>query len=247
MTSDLINKKKIQYRFQRFEFKYYLSRRNIDAMYNILLNNHMVPDPFLSEKDYYMVSSLYFDSPTLKCYNEKISGIKHRAKLRLRTYDENFDYYENVFLEIKRKADAVIIKDRAKIDAGLYYKSLNGAFQEEDLGNKTIEEFFMRQRAYSMVPLVLVKYKRKPLVSKFDDNLRITFDYDLEAGQADSFSSHQTINPIFPAESVMEVKYNNSLPSWIHRIIQKYELSRQAVSKYCYGIDTIKQHHQLKF
>lgn len=243
--ANTLNKNKIQHRFQRFEFKYHIPVEKIDAMYGILLKNHMIRDPFLNEEDYYFVTSLYFDSPTLRCYNEKISGIKNRAKLRLRTYENDVENPQNIFLEIKRKMDAVIIKDRMEIDTDLYERSLIGDYRES--GNKTINEFFVRKRFSSMLPIVLVKYKRKPLVSKFDNNLRITFDYSLEAGQADSFSSHQTLNPIFPESAVIEVKYNNSLPVWIHKIIQQYELQRQSISKYCHGIDTIKKHYQLKF
>jgi len=253
MTTSLIDgkvdKKKIQYRFQRFEFKYFLNYRDIDAMYDVLLNNHMVPDPFLSgASDFYPVSSLYFDSPTLKCYNEKISGIKNRAKLRLRTYSQDLKNVDNVFLEIKKKMDSIVIKDRAKIDSDIYHNSLSGRLGDTaDLDNKVIKSFFMRQRVYSMEPVVLVRYKRKPLVSRFDNNLRITFDYDLEAGGANSFYDHKVLNSFFPNKAVMEIKYNNSLPSWLHKIIQRHELSRVAISKYCYGIDTMKKNNQLKF
>ncbi len=246
---DKIDKEKIQYCFQRFEFKYLFPKKEIDAMYDILLHNHLVRDPFLNDdRDYYTVSSLYFDNADFMCYNEKISGIKNRTKLRLRTYSDGKDL-DNIFLEIKRKSDAVVIKDRAKINKDLYFRCLsaNHKIDGEEMKNKTVREFVMRQRAYSMEPLVFVRYKRKPLVSRFDNNLRVTFDYDIEASGAKSFTDYNRFNAVNPGEAVMEIKFNNSLPDWLHRKIQKYELCRTAFSKYCFGIDTAKKNYQIKY
>lgn len=244
-----IDKEKIQYFFQRFEFKYLLPKKEIDATYDILLHNHLVRDPFLSNgQDYYTVSSLYLDSPDFMCYNEKISGIKNRTKLRLRTYSDGNDL-DNIFLEIKRKSDAVVIKDRAKINKELYFRCLNSSHRigGEEIKNKAIQEFIVRQRAYSMGPLIFVRYKRKPLVSRFDNNLRVTLDYDIEASGAKSFVDYDKFNAINPNGAVMEIKYNNSLPDWLHRIIQKYELNRQSFSKYCFGVDTARKNYQIKY
>lgn len=243
------NTNKIQYRFQRFEFKYLLPIREIDTMYDALLYNHLIRDQFLnSDKDYYYVSSLYFDSPSLICYNEKINGIKYRTKLRLRTYGEGSDL-GTFFLEIKRKADAVVIKERAKINQELYrgYLDANYGILDRKMENKIMQEFFMRQRAHSMKPLVFVRYKRKPLVSKFDNSLRVTLDYDMEAAGAESFTVHDRFYAIRPDMAVMEIKYNNILPDWLQRLIQKYEFSRTSFSKYCFGIDTARKNYQIKY
>ena len=240
--------KKILYHFQRFEFKYHIPERIADAIIADLLDNHMMRDPFAGDKkDYYMVTSLYFDSPTLKCYNEKISGIKYRSKLRLRAYDDNSDNPEKIFLEIKRKLDAIVIKDRAVLNNGYYKNILNG--ERPDIGekNETLEEFLLKQKMYSMEPVVLVKYKRKPLISKFDKNLRVTLDYNIEAGAARNFENHENMNPVFKNYAVLEIKYNNSLPAWLHKIIEKHNFDREPFSKYCRGIDTIRENHQLKY
>ena len=256
MVTDIINnissKKKVQNRFQRFEFKYYLPKREMGQMYGVLLKNHLVRDPFLEPgQDGYFVNSIYFDSPSLRCYNEKISGMKNRAKLRLRTYGENLDDPQTMFLEIKRKSDAIIVKDRAFLSADNYKRAINGevlSFEKNDSrDSKILEEFTVRQRSYSMMPLVLVRYKRNPLVSRFDNNLRVTFDYDLEAAGAESFTNRRALNSVFRDLVVMEIKYNNILPGWLHKVIQRHELRRVAVSKYCYGIDTIKKNNQLKY
>ena len=36
----------------------------------------------------------------------------------------------------------------------------------------------------------------------------------------------------------MEVKFSLSMPHWMQRIIRKYELRQQAISKYCHAVDT---------
>ena len=246
-----VDNQKIKNRFQRFEFKYFLPKREMGQMYSVLLRNHLVRDPFLElGQDGYSVNSIYFDSPTLRCYNEKISGMKNRAKLRLRTYGEQLDNPQTIFLEIKRKSDAIVVKDRTFLSIDNYRRAISGEvlhFEKNDRDSDILEEFTVRQRSYSMLPLVSVRYKRNPLVSRFDNNLRITFDYDIEAAGAGSFTDRKNFNPIFRDLAIMEIKYNNILPGWLHKVIQKHELNREAFSKYCYGIDTIKKNNQLKY
>ncbi len=42
---------------------------------------------------------------------------------------------------------------------------------------------------------------------------------------------------LFPSNFVLEVKYNRILPSWVPIIINKYNLNKEAVSKYANCVD----------
>jgi len=233
--------KEEKYFFQRFEWKYIITKHMADKLYNELLSFEMEIDPFAMDAsgNFYTVNSIYFDSPTLKCYHDKISGIKNRFKLRLRFYND-IKEDTSLFLEIKNKIDAIIIKERLKMNLdvlrsisfdNIYIDKKNILSDEQNIFKK----FSFLERRYSMRPVVGVKYKRKPLVGKFDKKIRITFDYDLS-----SYDPRMTNTLINIDECViMEVKYNNTMPSWVKMMIIKNNLNREAYSKYTHCLESI--------
>ncbi len=233
--------------FKRYEFKYHLNRFDANRLAFDLLKNNMVWDPFVENKEEkdYTVASLYFDSPAYKCYHEKISGLKNRYKLRLRIYDDFLKDGQAVFLEIKRKTDMVILKDRVVLtfekfnkifkEGGLDFSSL--IFSKRD--QEVLEEFFYKKLAFSMSPAVFVKYKRKPLVGAFNDRFRITFDSEIKSAEGIGWlGKRDNLLEVARGLTIMEVKFDNTLPRWFLKIIQKYELDRRPFSKYCSAVET---------
>jgi hypothetical protein len=205
--------------FQRFEFKYYLPKSKADKLIPALLP-HMNWDPYIlkTKKDFYEVNSLYFDSPDFGCYSDKEAGVRDRKKLRYRFYDEN----SPIFLEIKRKSDALVIKDRIDI------KDI------DDKENKQARELKWFKSRNNMSPKLFVRYKRKALVGKLDPRFRITFDYDIETQLSSSLKPNpKKWTKVYKNGVVLELKFNNILPGWFHKIIQKFNLDRIAYSKYC--------------
>jgi hypothetical protein len=83
----------------------------------------------------------------------------------------------------------------------------------------------------------LIDYQRRPYVSRFDPDFRLTFDSELQATQTDRLFPRNTDRSrrVVPGKTVMEVKFRHHLPSWFHRIIQGYELRRLSFSKICEG------------
>ena len=109
---------KTKLHFQRFEFKYQMPLDFVEGIIPELLK-YMDFDPFAQKfPDHgYTVASLYFDSVGLDCYYQKLAGVRTRKKLRIRFYPENGLTPETkVFLEIKRKYDAVVVKDRLALN-----------------------------------------------------------------------------------------------------------------------------------
>jgi len=64
----------------------------------------------------YSVTTLYFDTPLLEDYRDKMSGLKYRKKIRARVYGYDFGgESDDVWLEIKEKHDMNTGKKRDTI------------------------------------------------------------------------------------------------------------------------------------
>lgn len=232
---------KIKLHFRRFEFKYLMPSSLADQILPDLAG-HMVIDEFVGKSDHYIVNSLYFDSPERHCYYEKLDGIKNRSKYRLRSYGEEFNFDgQRTFFEIKRKCDAVVIKDRIVTNRALFaalgFKKLLKDYPEH---RDFIEELVYDFRVLRLQPIIFVQYKRKPYFSRYDKNFRITFDYDLQACKVNSIDSKPDFfSNVIPRLAVMEVKFNGVLPDWFSSILRAHNLSRRSFSKYCISLNLL--------
>ncbi len=240
----LNNNKNLEFKFRRFEFKYRLPLYLVNNIITDLMD-HMKWDSFVVDKPghSYQVNSLYFDSSGLSCYHEKIAGVKKRKKLRLRSYGQDLNPENKFFLEIKRKEDMTIVKDRLIIDYQDHFNFiknnspvyLNRALSPEE--KKVLEEFLWTEKYNCLTPKIMVIYKRRPLVSHVDKRFRITFDSDIKAYPADHFYLKKNGVDILSDQVVMELKYNNNIPGWFHDLIKKYQLIREPFSKYCLSLE----------
>ncbi len=233
--------------FQRFEFKYQLPREVADKI-RFFLKKKMLLDPYLqlTGQEYYWVTSLYFDSPNMKSFYEKIHGAKARRKFRVRAYADQFDSVQEYFLEIKRKYDMTVVKDRmvfgvddldAFVTARLDHKN-----EVAKVDKKVWEEYVRAHTLFGLQPMVQVRYKREPFIGKRDSKIRITFDYDIESCLEQHRDFEDAYTPILDSEVViMEVKFNNLLPAWFRDILYEYQLNREPYSKYCESV----MHHRL--
>lgn len=238
----------IKLKFRRFEFKYRLPSFVADKIMNELLNymewdSYVVNQPDKS----YQVSSLYFDTAGFDCYHEKLAGVKDRKKLRFRTYLNKFQPATPVFLEIKRKSDMIILKDRLVsnyhsctdfINTG-QFNSVNSLSTQEQ---KLLKEFLWLKNYNCLLPKLMVIYRRKPLIGRLDPGFRVTLDSQIRAYPANQLFFSQKAIEVFPRRTVMELKYNNTVPYWFHQIIQKYQLNREPFSKYCQSLEAARNY-----
>lgn len=225
--------------FQRFEFKYFLPKNIADKLIPALLH-YMDWDPYIKNgnSDYYLVNSLYFDTNGYDCFWDKESGVSNRKKMRLRFYGDMVDNTSEVFLEMKRKNNALVKKDRLKI--GLQDCSEHGldrALKDrhmKDGSNPFLAELLMFKLKNSLKPKIFINYRRKALIGKKDDRFRVTFDYDIKTKLSNSLlNNNNNLKSVYPNGVVLELKYNNVLPYWFHDIIERHQLDRVAYSKYC--------------
>lgn len=242
MTIESSLKTKLKVHFQRFEFKYQLPIETIDGMLPQLLK-YMDFDPYAQKypDGAYTVASLYYDSAGLACYYEKIEGLEIRKKLRVRFYDFNLQAETPVFLEIKRKYDNVVVKDRLPLT---YQESYNLLVNNQKFGKPLsdhdqamLNEFLWLKLHNGMVPQNMILYDRKPLISKIDPNFRVTFDFNIRAFPANWLTAVGPTKLVNPGIAIFEVKFNNILPFWFHQIIQQYNLQQLPFSKYCRSLE----------
>jgi len=243
---------KIKTHFRRFEFKYILPKATADKIIPALME-HMVWDEYASEfpDNAYIVTSYYLDSNDYACYYDKLSGLDYRAKYRIRTYRDTFDINQHlgdkVFAEIKRKKANIIIKDRSSFIWGDLRDIIKGVRVNEILTKidgeqrKTVNEFLWSKSYNCLKPSIVVSYLRRPLVSKYDDRFRVTFDYNIKTQAINNnFETYGPIKKVLDQDIVLELKYNNTLPEWFHHIIQDYKLHLQSYSKYCSSLEKIE-------
>ena len=229
--------------FNRFELKYVIGLQQAER-FKAALGAYLVPDEHGQKGGRYTVSSLYYDSPGLRCYWEKLDGLRFRRKLRIRRYETGDVLTEDspVFVEIKQRVNRVTQKRRASLPYGDALRLCNDRqFPEHSAGDKdAVEEIFAFLWQYNLRPASIVRYERQAFIgTEYDIGLRVTFDTGL------SFQSHPlhlhegpSGLPMLRADrTVMEIKVNERVPYWLTDMIAAHNLQLVRFSKYCRSIE----------
>ena len=237
---------KTKLHFSRFEFKYVLAKALRDEVeaelqHFVELDPHVVGKP----EDKYFVRSLYFDDPSYSAFYDKIDGTHTRSKFRVRTYTEDASAGVPQFLEVKGRYNNLVFKHRVFIDGNGGTDDRSQALVERILSHagkgRVRDQFEFEVHRKRIGPNVLVDYSRRPYISKYDPDFRLTFDEKLRGTATDSLFSRSidSSRRMLRGYTVMEVKFRHHLPSWFHRLIQCYELRRVSVSKVCLATETL--------
>jgi len=229
----------------RSEIKYYVSLEKV-ADIKKFIKPYVNRDPYSSkQKDHrYIVRSLYFDTPQLDFYYQKMDGLQIRKKLRIRAYNNGYSG-EYGFLEIKRKYTNAIIKERTKYPIPQIERILSG---EEDNwlslkqanGSLVLGKFLYNIEKLNLEPVVLVVYDRDAFVGELENRNRLTLDYNVKACKCDTLNSiyHETdLIPITESQCILELKFDYYMPQWMRKLICHIKVSPQSISKYCMGVE----------
>lgn len=232
----------------RLEYKYLVPINRLAEFKKELLPYVDIDDKFNANEEY-KVRSIYFDTTDLRFYREKIEGLKIRKKLRIRGYNE-LENKNLVFLEIKRKNEGFVNKNRAP----LHYSNLSDFLESDsisefiitdsngELRNEDASKFLYHLKKNSLQPIILVVYDREAYFSKFDISLRITFDknlrYQMYPHTDDLFSDDLTM--LFKDHFILEIKFSRGYPNWLSNIINDFHLKRKSLSKYTMCIEDAK-------
>jgi len=233
----------------RLEYKYLVPVSQLDAVRDAI-KPFVRLDKYSQSRDNneYTIRSVYFDTPTMDCYEEKIDGIKVRKKYRIRGYNElNSDGI--VFLEIKRKYRNFISKNRAP----LYNKDLENLFDSRDIdkyilkfgpadkSKKDAQRFLFHYFRLNLRPKILIVYEREAYYDKFCDSVRITLDKNLRSAPFtyhNKLTNGYQLKPAFKNHFILELKFDRGLPLWAKRVIARFAPPKLALSKYTICLDS---------
>ena len=193
-------------------------------------------DPHTPEKGRYVIHSLYFDDYKDSSVYTTDAGISKRFKWRIRYYDEDLSY---IVLERKEKLEGRCHKKSCKLTIDEYNSIVSGNITDilYDTNKKLIKELARDMMLYDFRPKVIIDYERIAYVEEIT-NVRITFDmkisasYDLEHFLDRDYIKYY-INP--SGVNVLEVKFDEILPSYIRKIVESYGFKQTSFSKYYYG------------
>ena len=164
-----------------------------------------------------MVYSIYFDTCSYKLFHLSEEGVSPRYKVRIRSYDINFN---KINLEIKKTKNYI----REKIVKN------NIVYNKHVFNNSLIKLGILE----NLKPVLHISYKRKYYNSIYG---RITFDTDIKYAKVNDNLLKKPPN-IYDDLNVLEVKNNNKFDKF--KVMQFLNLKEARFSKYCRGIIKIK-------
>ncbi|MBN1446422.1 MAG: polyphosphate polymerase domain-containing protein [Bacteroidetes bacterium] len=234
--------------YPKLEYKYLLPVADVETLRNRMLL-HMQADRYAARSPelQYTVRSVYLDSPRLSAYREKIEGVRHRRKYRIRVYNDAVDS-SSAFLEIKEKQGTYLTKYRSCLSAAAvetlvgdrdlhrHVRQVHG----DGIRPENATMFFHDYDRKALRPVVLVVYEREAYTVNGFGDLRVTIDKNLRATRVsmhDAFWRDSDLLPVMRQHYILEVKFTRGVPSWLRRLLYHHALRRLALSKYTLSLD----------
>ncbi|HCC03381.1 MAG TPA: molecular chaperone [Clostridiales bacterium] len=184
----------------------------------------------------YLIHSLYFDDyKDISIYTTN-SGLSERFKWRIRYYGDDLNY---IILEKKEKLESRCHKKSCKITIDEYNKIVSGDLTDLifETEKKLIKELAIDMLIHNYIPKVIIDYERIAYVEEIT-NVRITLDMKISASyELEKFldGDYQNFYVLPSGLNVLEVKFDEILPSHIRNIVESYSFKQSSFSKYYYG------------
>jgi hypothetical protein len=236
---------------QRFELKYVtteslaITAREFVRAY-LSMDENGVGKPNFS----YPVHSIYIDSDDLILYRHTTNGDRNRYKLRIRFYDDRPD--SPVFLEIKRRADNAILKQRCPVRRTGVERILQGRLPNASDILSTdpkhicaLERFVQYVSELGAMPKAHVAYQREAWISPHDNSIRVTMDRDVRFdAKPNAVFTTELRNPVsvFGDNVVVEIKFTGRFPVWFSDFVRSFGLKQRSAAKYADGVDLFGIH-----
>ncbi len=217
----------------RHELKFFINEMQYYVLSGIL-DQVLQRDPNGDEYNEYHIRSLYFDTVFDTALYDKLDGVPNRDKYRIRIYN----FSDRVIkLECKTKVGSLISKRSQTIPRLLCEQLMAGdPTGLETTRSGLLNDVYREMTVNLLRPAVIVDYVREAYLHPAEE-VRITFDKQLRTGlkNYDLFDSQiPTVSPFDNNEMILEVKYNQFLPSYIRDILNTYcsGACQSAISKY---------------
>ena len=214
----------------RHEQKYLVNEQDI-ALITARIRPFLKPDAFHPEGAY-RIRSVYFDDWQDSALRQNLSGVSPRSKLRIRIYDEDMSFIQ---LEQKIKDHDLTLKKSCSLTPEECRSLLEGRPVRACGRDRPLLSFLQAEmllRRFS--PRILVEYERTAYTC-MEGNVRITFDRNLASSGHVRRLSDPALpkRPVMrPGQHIMEVKYDEFLPSHIRKALDTGKLERTVFSKY---------------
>ena len=178
----------------------------------------------------YVIRSLYFDNFDDKALLEKINGVNCREKFRLRLYNGDTSY---ILLEKKSKINGLCSKEQVQLTLNEAKSIIEVREYNAKSENPLLNELYIKMQTQLLKPKTIVEYTREAFVYPAG-NVRVTLDYNIRTGIScvDFLNPDCVTVPAGDTPVVLEVKWDEYLPSVIRDIVQLPSKHTSAFSKY---------------
>jgi hypothetical protein len=233
---------------QRFELKYVIgeqkARRIRDYISSFLeLDKNCVGKPNLS----YAVHTLYIDSDHLQTYRDTLNGSKNRFKLRIRYYTD--DPETPVFLEIKRRLDNCIRKQRAAVRREAVPAILAGQLPPPSVLASPnprqligLQDFCRLVQHFEAKPKVHVSYLREAYLPLKENSTRVTMDRLVRSELKRTLELRTEMRKpilVWGGAVILELKFTNRYPNWFRDLVRTFNLRQCGAAKYVDGLSLL--------
>ena len=179
----------------------------------------------------YKIRSLYFDNLSNQALREKVDGVNRREKFRMRYYNGDLS---QIHLEKKSKYNGLGTKDRAILSAQEAQRIVDGDLEWMLSADRPlVQELYVKMKNGGFRPKTIVDYTREPFVYA-PGNVRVTLDYNIRTGlQCTDFLNADCVTiPVGEHVTILEVKWDEFLPSVIRDAVQLGSRQTTSFSKY---------------
>lgn len=222
----------------RHEYKFLIDEKDKTKLYFRLKN--LIPlDANTGEDGCYWIRSVYFDDYRDSCFYQNEDGINERAKYRIRIYNASD---ERITLERKSKKNGMTCKESARLtreQCDMLLKGIPLPLNTPEAENypEVLKQFLVLMMAKGMRAKTIVEYERIPFIYSAG-NVRITFDRNITASvETERFFEKDTMRyPVLAkGQQLLEVKFDEYLPSFIRDNLEIGSLQQTSFSKYYLG------------
>lgn len=193
-------------------------------------------DAYAGENGKYEIHSLYFDDYKDTCARVNVAGEGRRFKYRIRYYGDDAG---RLWLEKKEKYNSYCHKRKCALRVEEYRLIMDGRAMDVfwNTDEQLLKEFCIDIVTKRFLPRIIINYEREAFVETIT-NIRITMDYNIAASdEIDRFlSGDYRKTPVLEKQKhVLEVKFDDVLPSHIKAVLQAGILGQRSFSKYYLG------------
>lgn len=235
--------------FNRYEIKYLVDESHVPELRE-RFRAHLDADPY-SGTGGYPVTSLYYDTASLRFYWEKIEGLRFRRKLRMRLYGrpEECTDETTVHVEIKQRVNRVTQKRRLALPHLDAVRWLDHGVTPRHAPEQRgfVGEVTSFVGNLDLRPVATTSYHREAYLGRgAEAGLRVTIDHRVRGRDRDfrfgpenwtGEQGGQDRRTVPIGAAVVEVKANERIPYWVPDLAAKQNMSVVRMSKYCKTIE----------